>query len=203
MQGFLRALRENGEITVTPAAPPPLDAELEEALRAHDALYRREIPPGAPALDVATAYWALLKLYQACQLLAMRDAPPALGESLASEPYDGERTPASDYAVDLAFQYLPSLFRLAERAAPQDPMLDPLRNLAAPWPLSSVGIDGVPAESLPFWDSACLRRIYIDRVIAHEDLSRMENPAVAAGARSALGAYPELSPRVAEFLEAS
>lgn len=204
MQDFLRALRESGEVVVSAEPPPELDDGVEAALREHDALYRNELVPGAPNLVVETAHWAARKLYHACQLLTMRDAPPKVASDTLLEAYDGPRGPAADYSVDLTFAYLPSLYQLAERVAPNDPVLEVVRRLAADWPLSSVGMPDVGCPStLPFWDNRCLRSLYLDRVIEFRDVTRLEDPRVAEAVRGELGAYAELEPKITEFLSAS
>jgi hypothetical protein len=118
--------------------------------------------------------------------------------------YEGPRRSEVDYSVDLTFGYLPSLYQLAARVAPGDPVLDVLRELAGEWPLSSVGISGMACpDSLPFWKSSCLRSLYVDRVIESKDLVRLEDPRVGAAVRASLGAYPELEPKIMETLNAS
>jgi hypothetical protein len=204
MEEFLRGLRESGEVVIDAEPPPALDADVERALRQHDVRYRAGLAPGAPELEVVAAYWGAEKLYRACQLLTLRDAPPALAHETLLQPFDGTRRPETDYAVDLTLAYLPSLLRLANRVAPNDPVLDAIRELAFAWPLSSVGIAGLGCpERLPFWENSCLRGLYVDRIIETRDVDRLEDPEVAAAVRTALGAHPELAPRIMEFLNAS
>lgn len=204
MQDFLRALRESGDVVVSAEPLPELDDGVEVALREHDALYRNELVPGAPHLIIETAHWAARKLYHACQLLTMRDAPPKVASETLLDAYDGPLGPAADYSVDLTFAYLPSLYQLAERVAPNDPVLDVVRRLAADWPLASVGIPGVGCpSSLPFWENRCLRSLYVDRVIEFRDVARLEDPRVADRVRGALGAHAELEPKIMEFLSTS
>jgi hypothetical protein len=204
MQEFLQGLRDSGEVVVSVEGPPKLDAVVERALREHEGAVRAELAPGLPALDVDAAYWGAEKLYRSCQILTMRDAPPAVANDTLLNPFTGSRGPETDYAVDLTLAYVPSLLHLAARVAPNDPVLDAIRELASAWPLSSVGISGIePPQELPFWGNASLRRLYVDRVIASSDVRRLEDPRVASGARASLGAHPELAPKITEFLNAS
>ena len=204
MQEFLRALRESGEIVVSVEPPPVLDAVAEQALREHEEAFRAELAPGVPPLAVDAAYWGAKKLYQSCQLLTLRDAPPSVADTTLLDRYHGPHGAEAEYSVDLTLAYLPSLVHLAERVAPDDPVLDAIRQLASEWPLSSVGIAGIEAPTgLVFWENRCLQKLYVDRVIAASDVSRLEDPLVAAAVRAALGANPELEPKIMEFLNAS
>ncbi len=204
MEEFLRALRESGELTVGTEPPAELDAELERALREHDALFRDELAPDAPELAIDAAHWGAKKLVQSCQLLTMRDAPPAVAQNTLLDPYHGPVGAETEYSVDLTLAYLPSLFHLAERVAPDDPVLDALRELGSEWPLSSVGISGIDCPPrLVFWENHSLRTLYVDRVLETGDVTRLEDPQVARATRAALGAYPELEPKIMEFLNAS
>ena len=204
MQEFLRALRESGELIVGAEPPAELEVELERALREHDTVFRDELAPDAPELAIDAAHWGAKKLYQSCQLLTMRDAPPAVAHDTLLDPYDGPRGPETEYSVDLTLAYLPSLFHLAERVAPDDPVLDAVRQLASEWPLSSVGISGIDCPTrLLFWENHSLRTLYVDRLLETRDLTRLEDPLVARTTQAALGAYPELEPKIMEFLNAS
>lgn len=198
MQRFLQSLRRSGEVVVTSDPLPACDEATVAALEEHEAMFRRELVPSPPALDVEAAYWGLAKLYQACQMLAIREAPAKLAEEALGEPYAGGEGKAVDYAVDLTLQYLPGLFRLAERVAPADPLLDALKRLGADWPLSSVGMPDVhPVRAeLTFLDDPCLRAIYVDRILETKDVSRLSDEKTRASVRAALGAYPELAPAV-------
>lgn len=201
METFLRSLRGSGEIVVTSDPPPPLDEVTAAALREHEAILRRELPPAPPPLDIEAAYWGATRLYRACQILAIREAPAELVHEALTEPYESGSGPAVDYAVDQTFQYLPSLFRLVERVAAADPLLDDLKRLGADWPLSSVGMPDVapaPARTeLAFLDHPCLRRLYVDRILETKDASRLSDETTRASVRAALGAYPELAPELA------
>jgi hypothetical protein len=74
--------------------------------------------------------------------------------------------------------------------------------LARTWPLSSVGADLGPGpfDVDAFVGDASLRALYVDRVLAQADLSRLGDPRVDDAAREALGARPDLRPAVARAL---
>ena len=69
--------------------------------------------------------------------------------------------------------------------------------IANAWPLSSVGVSGVEAGGLePILDDECLRRLYVDRIIARDDRSRLTHPRVREAVMEAVGMYEELAPQL-------
>jgi hypothetical protein len=75
--------------------------------------------------------------------------------------------------------------------------------LAMGWPLSSVGVPGLASVELDvpmFWDDLCLRQLYVDRVIARGDTSRLNRPEVRLAVMAALGAEGERVPAIARAL---
>ena len=86
-----------------------------------------------------------------------------------------------------------------------DPLVNHLLALAAAWPLSSVGAAGVSCEAKDveaFIGHPTLRQLYLDRIAASGDVSRLGVAAVRRGMRSAIGNYPQLAPPMAEALAA-
>jgi hypothetical protein len=78
--------------------------------------------------------------------------------------------------------------RLARSDAENDPLLNYLRQWAAAWPLSSVGMPDIAPSSIePIVSHPCLMRIYRDRVLARNDRSRRGDPRVEEDVRQALG----------------
>lgn len=76
------------------------------------------------------------------------------------------------------------------------------KNLAAPSPAPDKHKprprETSPALDLdPFWNDACLQRLYIDRVLDRGDKSRLCDPRVAEAVRTVLGNHPELSAKMA------
>ena len=70
---------------------------------------------------------------------------------------------------------------------------------AADWPLSSVGVpldrpvDAAAVESIVL-DRALLT-LYVDRIVARKDLSRLSHPSVVEAIRGAIGIHADLGPR--------
>ena len=101
--------------------------------------------------------------------------------------------PASlHYSVDLSFRFLPDLLRLARSEAEGDPLLRHIRQWAAAWPLSSVGIPDLELGSIePIVEHPCLLSIYCDRIIALRDRSRLGDSRVDGALAQAVGAMGE------------
>ena len=104
--------------------------------------------------------------------------------------------------MDLSLRFLPDVMRMARAANAQDPLVEYLLAWAADWPLSSVGITGVNAGSIdPFIDDASLRALYVDRIIAANDQSRLADARAADAVRAALGGFRELSPAIYDVVQ--
>ena len=128
---------------------------------------------------------------------------PGVSSSPGSASTPDGANPAVHYSVDLTFRFLPDLVKLARIASEQDPLVERLMAWARHWPLSSVGIGANvgPVEIGPIVNHPCLLALYVDRVIARRDLTRLDDARVRDGVRQALGLYSELAPVVAAAVE--
>jgi hypothetical protein len=98
-------------------------------------------------------------------------------------------SPAVHYSVDLSFRFLPDLVRHARAASERDALVGRLMDWANRWPLSCVGFAGAAAGSIDgFAGHPCLLRMYVDRIIAGHDVSRLTDQRVRGG-RSVGDAY--------------
>lgn len=191
---FTKAL-ENLLLTGQLSVPHPLvDAKLDrelavQILEAFEREYRLELPGVAPPLDMETALWAAERFLLACQFYVFRDVDrelvlAALPSELPTElpaKLPAERRPATHYAVDLVFRFLPDLSRMAAAADPRDVLLSVLKQWGEQWPLSSVGMERVDPTQLdldPILSDACLSILYVDRVVAARDRSRAGDPRI-------------------------
>jgi hypothetical protein len=139
--------------------------------------------------------------YRACFLAVQRDFDESTLRVLLSTPCPDGPPNSRHYCVDLVFQFLPDLYRLARGVAKEDPFLTILEGWAVDWPLSSVGMKlstAVQVDSLLTDDG--LARWYVQRIIAHRDTSRLSHPTVIEGVRTALGLHHELAPDLAACL---
>jgi hypothetical protein len=173
--------------------------EAVEALESLDRQARLELAFEGPGLDLRAATWAANQLYRTCQLLVFRDGEPGAIRQALSAAGPEPVTPEVVYSVDLTFRYLPDLMTLARAAASEgDPLVDTLLGLARAWPLSSVGMRDVGEVNVDaFRGHPALRQLYIDRIIARRDLSRLADPRVREAVREAIGLYPQLAPELA------
>lgn len=197
---FLVSLADHGHAVVDSTPPEPDDAEALLVLRQVAERATEDIGESPPDLDPAAAVWAARRLYLAARAVAIPDldAATTIDPSLPLCP--SPRSPATDWSVDLSFRHLPDLIRLARARNIADPILQPLLDLARNWPLSSVG-GGEPADSLDsFLGHPALFRLYADRVLAENDISRLGDSRVAARLQADLGLHTGLAPRLVPYL---
>jgi len=197
---FLTQLGENGIAVVSDQEV--IGGTVEEIVRSWDAVQRLNVPGSAPDLVPEAATWAATRLYRGCQALVCREIPPAEMAAFLREPCPCAESPAVDYSVDLVFRFLPALLTIARRVSTDDPLVAELLELGRAWPLSSVGMEGVGAvKATRLLSDPCLRQLYIDRILLSGDAARLNDDAIRAAAKAALGAYPELAPEVATALQ--
>ena len=195
----MQSLLDNGRVSVPrdPTAPDDLPA----AVALLDNAARPELAFVAPALSVPAACWALQTLYRACQALVFREIDADDVRKALGDPCPVPTSPSVCYSVDLSLRYVPDLIALARGIAPDDPLVTALATLAKAWPLSSVGAPGNgDVDPSPFIDDPGLRQLYVDRIIERGDAARLAHPVVRDAMREAVGAYPDLAPKLAASL---
>jgi hypothetical protein len=201
---FLDQLFTSGRVKVGPIEPLTASdlRQADDMLAGKEQHDRLDLPGMAPLVSLPAARWAAVMLCRACQLVVYRD----VGEPMMREVL-GEGCPAGPgaslhYSVDLAFRWLPDVWRLARVVAETDPLLECLAIWAAQWPLSSVGMTEVtPSDLDAIAGNPCLLRLYVDRILARRDWPRLGDPRVAEVARQAIGLFPRLAPEAAEKLK--
>lgn len=189
---FLDALFE-GEPLRVPAPGQDLaidESELDGFLATFERQYRLELPGEAPQLRPDAARWGAITIYRACQFLTFRDTGEERVQAELTKDLLVERDAATHYSVDLALRFLPDVSRLAN---PADPLIGSLEALGRRWPLSSIGMANVNPESLDgVVDNPCLLALYVDRVIAAQDASRLADARVREAVRCVAGAHVTL-----------
>lgn len=159
-----------------------------------DARRRDELPGDAPELSMPSALWAAALLYRGCQAFIYRDMGAELIEEALALPCPEAVDASVIYSVDLTLRYLPDLRTMARGFSPEDPLVKALDTLAARWPLSSVGLAvKLEANLDDILDHPCLRRVYVDRVLARTDHARAKDPRVRRGILEAVGDHRDLA----------
>jgi hypothetical protein len=132
-----------------------------------------EMPYQAPAFEPEAALWAARYLFYATQLVLLRDQDEAAMDQYL-QPFPGQQSAGVIYSVDLVFRYLGNLFKLSSGIAPNDPLVIYLRQTAAQWPFSSVGLNIEPAtDTAVILEHPSLKYTYVDRIILRTDVSRL------------------------------
>ena len=206
VQEFYEALLLDGRLHLRSEGLPAAE-ELDSATRfllQQEQTSRRSLAGDPPAPEMTAVRWAAGAFYRAAQFVVYRDLNEDALKRDLSVPCPGPGSPTVSYSVDLSFRFLPELIRLARAASENDPLTTRLMIWASEWPLSSIGVKGVSAVSTDaFIEDASLRALYVDRLIATEDIQRLEDPRVREAVQRALGAYPELAPGIAAALDSS
>jgi hypothetical protein len=101
--------------------------------------------------------------------------------------------PATASSLDLALSRLPELVRMAEAAAPGDPLVTRLWDVGCDYPLSSAGIPGMElrGDERPLLGHAVMRRLHADRIIERRAADRLANPDALAAVRESLGNFTD------------
>ncbi len=202
---FLSALFADGRVRVT-----NVDGSLDEPSDQADGLlvefegeYRLDLPGDPPPLSLPAARYGAGMLYRACRFLVYRDIEPEVIRHELGRAVDQSLDPSVHYSVDLTLRFLPDTIRLARAAATEDPLVEQLVHLANQWPLSAVGIEGAVAGCVDsLVADPCLLQLYVDRIIARQDVKRLVDERVKAAATQAIGAFAELAPEIAAALGA-
>lgn len=199
------AMEAVADTRANPAAADRNEAFLKLAMFASD---ERDALAGAPPpLSQPAAEWAAVQFYRACSLLIHRETSVETMQALLREPCPEPASPSTVYSVDLMFRHLPELARLTPL---NDPFAEELLRWGCDWPLSSVGMAFPSAgsaarefASIDVWSEDCaLRSLYVDRLLAANDVSRLGDARIERAVRAALGDHGWLAPKMAAALEA-
>lgn len=191
---FIQDLLTTGIVTVHLENVSPPAEDIAKSVELIHQYYKQdilEVPGEAPAFSSNAAAWAAKYFYAAVWLTINRDA----GEEIISKelmPFEHEISPPEIYSADLILRHLPALFELAKGLAPADILVQKLKETAACWPFSSVGIalDEIKNEEiiLQHQGLACM---YADRIIQQKDKTRI-NPFTTALIYEATGEHLDI-----------
>lgn len=176
----------------------PSSEDLDEAtlvLVEFESFYRKSLAGTPPRMSTAALQWGLLTAYRVSSCLVYRDASEEQIRDLLLARCPQPASPEVCYSVDLTLRFLPDFVRLAKAASPHDPFVETLKTLARDWPLSSVGIvDLGDCDPSMFISNRSLRMLYVDRIIATKDRSRLNHHLVLDALKAAIGIHSELAP---------
>lgn len=161
--------------------------------------------PGAEASSLVfcreAALSALRFVYRLCLTLADRAMTEAEVRAVCTLMPQQPVTADELLSADLALRHLPEIHRMARSMSDSDPLIQELELVARRFPLSSVGIAlKEPPDLAPLQRHDSLWRLYLDRVLERQDVSRLASPAVRVAVSDALGMHPELAPKIAAQL---
>lgn len=176
-------------------------------LEAHFATAVEELPGGnSPSLVFSreAALAALRFVYRLCLTLADRAMTEAQVRAVCAGMPPQAVTADELLSTDLALRHLPEIYRMARSMSESDPLIQELEVMAMRFPLSSVGIAlSQPPDLALLKRNDSLWRLYVDRVLERQDVSRLASPEVSAAVRDALGMHPQLAPKLAAQLALS
>lgn len=195
LTGFLTDLFQDGKVVVEGQLKPFLSADLTTAGRLLKKIYEEEcidLPFDPPGFDEAAAMWSAQFLYRAVQFALLRELDD---QSIQQElqPFQTELTPSAIIAVDLCMRYLPDLFKLVRGLAPDDILVTYIRQTAAQWPYSAVGmgLTDSGSEITTLLSDKGLRQLYLERVIDKEDTIAVKHFELLPWLEAMAGLYPE------------
>lgn len=195
LDAFINHLVREGQVAVVNQIIPFTTQELQDTQTILEAYYQNdilEIPGTAPAFDADAALWAAGYVYRIVQLAMLREAGK---QDILHwlNPYPVPPTASSIYSADLCLRYLPDLLSLSKGLAPDDPLVQQIRETAMQWPFSSTGMN-LPANGdlTTVIASPALLQAYADRIIATRDSNRCDIPAVQQTVTASLGNYASI-----------
>ena len=202
---FLHSVFDHGRVSVKAPGVSEGDEEIaaaEKVLKAFEAEWRLDFPGAAPEWNHNAALYGARLLYRGARGVVFRKIDEGALRAGFDIPLPNDLGGSSThYCVDLALRFLPDLTQLAKAASANDPLVEILNSLAHNWPLSSVGMVGVKPRSIEsITGHPGLLRLYVDRILATGDISRLNNERVADAVRRAVGAHEELSSSISKLL---
>jgi hypothetical protein len=189
---FLSTLFAEGKVVATGGISGFDADDLRAAEQVLYQFYREDalaMPAQVPDFHAEAACGGAQFIYNAVQLIINRDLDGEIVEqhlNILPEP----ASPEIIYSADLTLRYLPELFSLAKGLSPLDIVVTKLKETAARWPFSSVGIE-LEGEYLlgNILGHPSLKYAYTDRILTQKDKNRAQHPQVTALISLALGNY--------------
>ncbi|QDT32154.1 hypothetical protein [Thalassoglobus polymorphus] len=194
----IRQLFEDGRLVLQTDQRPTLGEICKgvDVVVEFEPVFRQTLALTPPDIAQDAVSWSVEQFY----LIAQRVAYQHLDQNRIEFHFDAPPADAL-YSVDLLFRFLPDLLRLSQSTDVNASLTERLMNLATDWPLSSVGIAlSAEPEVQAILDCRSLRILYVDRIIAAGDVDRLSHSEIRNDVRAAIGANPQLSPKLSECL---
>jgi hypothetical protein len=172
---------------------------LEKQLIDIEKRHKLELPATPPEFNTGAAIWALKVLYRIMQFMVYREFDEETVVRTLQIPFPYDVNPSSVYGVDLFFTHLQDIHTFSKGLSQNDPLVKCIEHHARNWPLSSVGM-GISTEGLQtdsIVSSACLKQVYVDRILKSKDFGRLDRPELVECAKISVGEliehYPEIN----------
>ena len=189
----IQQLRQQEEALLYGYLLTPSEEEQAETVRFLEAEYHcesLEYPYSAPAFDPSAAGWAARTVYLAIQWIVYRENTEKELVHLLPD-YPGEINASALLSADLLLRFLPDIITQVRLIDTEDHLANLLKDKLYCWHYSGVAYPLTP-ERLSFEAvtvNPCLYQLYIDRVIAHRNVSLAHHPALVEGIRASLGMF--------------
>ena len=216
LQQFVQVLLESGNCRVPYGDFCECDsvqlAETQDIIGQLEPDYRLSLPANLPVFSARNATSAAVFLYYASQFVLKRELDEAgtsqILDSVTSDFFEIADSESSIYSVDFMLRFLPDLYAIAKKKSDVDVLVNYLVKVAARWPLSSVGMGGLANDEnlTDRWvevikKSSFLSRMYIDRIVAKQDITRIEVPWVRELLIAEMGIHIGLAGQVGQLIE--
>ncbi|HLP12312.1 MAG TPA: hypothetical protein VK177_10310 [Flavobacteriales bacterium] len=149
-----------------------------------------DYPHKAPAFHAEAAAWAAQTVYLSAQLMLYRNNKPGDLQALM-QPFTGEISASSMLSADLFLRFLPDVLVHLKMIEFDDALPAILEGFLKTFHYSGVRHD-LNLDELDFTvveKDACLRQLYVNRIIKEKKTRLANHPALAAHVKASLGNY--------------
>lgn len=169
------------------------DAEAKEALSFLAAEYEREAvnyPFEVPSFNGKAALWASKIVYFSAQLLLYRENKVSELKNFLPD-YVGIVDASAMLSADICLRFLPQIRNELKRMDAEDDILPILEHHLQQFHFSAVGFD-LDQETIDvnqIFDNACLKQLYLDRIVSRKAYKLAEQPEINACLLANFGDY--------------
>lgn len=149
-----------------------------------------DLPGPVLAFHPAAALQGSIILFRAACLVSFREiGETGIHELLPRDPLPEGSNPAAHFSADLCLRHWPDLYRMARARSEDDPLVKLMHELAAGFPLSSLGMNLPVALDSPVLRHSGLRQFFAERALQRADHACLAVPEIGTLVRLSLGAY--------------